>query len=216
MSTRDQRRDWQEFREKHGETLAQFKKKWRAMFGRMPNDAEVEQYRQKRAELRAPLGRKKRMDKEPQVTVTRSFKWDMAHRLPNHGGKCRRLHGHRYLAEIDVTGPIRTSGSSQGMVIDFGDLDKIIDDVIGFWDHRTMLFEGDNCLSYGEENMDLHHENEVGIFRVPFHPTAENIARHVLTLLTHHFRKLLGDVKHCTVTRVRIYETPTGWAEARL
>ena len=58
------------------------------------------------------------------ITVTRRYEWDMAHRLPEHSGKCSRLHGHRYVAEIDVEGEIdQASGSSHGMVLDFGDLD---------------------------------------------------------------------------------------------
>ncbi|MFA6315603.1 MAG: 6-carboxytetrahydropterin synthase [Candidatus Paceibacterota bacterium] len=133
----------------------------------------------------------------PVVTVTKRYDWDMGHRLPDHGGKCRRLHGHRYTAEIDITGRVCTDG----MVVDFGDLKQVLEQRIGAWDHRCMLHDKDQLMSnYKPEAQDLW-----GVFRVPFIPTAENIAVEVLRLLRVDFN----------VTRVRIYETPNGWAEVR-
>ena len=37
--------------------------------------------------------------------ATRRIEWDMGHRVPEHGGKCRTPHGHRYVAEVTVRGP---------------------------------------------------------------------------------------------------------------
>lgn len=136
------------------------------------------------------------------VTITRRYEWDMAHRLVNHLGKCCRLHGHRYVLECDATGPLRKTGSSEGMVYDFGDVDECINKAIGWWDHRTMLQDTDPIHLSSDSGL---LESELGIFRVPYRPTAENMAIEVMKLLSVDMR----------VTRVRIYETPKSWAEVR-
>lgn len=153
------------------------------------------------------------------ATVTKRYEWDMGHRLPEHKGKCKKLHGHHYVAEIDVTGPVFESGPSAGMVVDFYELKSKIVALIGHWDHMTMLHEDDPLMTtwntgdggfvvFNGQGSDrtpvaLNADIQFGIFRVPFVPTAENIAQHIFRLLVGHFN----------VTRVRVYETPTGWAE---
>lgn len=138
---------------------------------------------------------------ESHVIITRLHPWDMAHRLPDHAGKCRRLHGHRYVAEIDIEGPIQPPGtSSGGMVKDFDEIKTAIDRAIGHWDHRCMMWENDPWL----EN--IGHGEEMGIFTVPFIPTAENISMEIATRL---------QLEMLRATRVRVYETPNGWAEWR-
>lgn len=203
MSTRQQRREWQEFREHHGSNVHQFKEKWLAMFGREPTDDEYLQFRNKRKELTASLGRKARdvvtLSKDSTImTVTRRYEWDMGHRLPNHEGKCRRLHGHRYAAEIDIQGHVQQSGPSSGMVIDFSALDKRIEECIGEWDHRTMLHEDDQI--FDGRNTDVE---SFGVLWVNFVPTAENIALCIL-------RRLREQELHAV--RVKLFETPRCWA----
>ncbi len=56
------------------------------------------------------------------TTVTISLTFSAAHRLPDHQGKCARLHGHTYGLEVTVEGTPQESGPSVGMVMDFGDL----------------------------------------------------------------------------------------------
>lgn len=138
----------------------------------------------------------------PQATVTKRYEWDMGHRLPSHNGKCRRLHGHRYVAEIDVTGDVQ---ARSGMVIDFYLFKTILDDTIGQWDHKTMLFHTDPMWHSLVAIAHTEPEN-YGCFPVPFIPTAENIAREIMRMLS---------TRNWKVTRVRVYETPSGWAEVK-
>lgn len=128
-----------------------------------------------------------------QITITKRYSWDMGHRLPNHEGKCARLHGHTYVAEIDITGPL----DNDGMVVDFYLIKDAIKELFGDWDHRTMLYEDDSLLRDSVQ--------DYGIIRVPFMPTAECIAIEIMTRMRTTFN----------VTRVRVYETPDGWAEVR-
>jgi 6-pyruvoyltetrahydropterin/6-carboxytetrahydropterin synthase len=127
------------------------------------------------------------------ITVTVKHEWDMAHRLPLHDGKCKRLHGHRYVTEIDVAGTVNTT---TGIIIDFVIVRDAVKDAIGVWDHRCMLHDSDPIALTVEE----------GCLRVSFMPTAENIAQEIVRLLMN---------RDLNVVRVRVYETPNGWAEVK-
>lgn len=56
------------------------------------------------------------------TSVTRSFRFEAAHKLPWHPGKCRDLHGHGYTLEVTVEGPVGESG----IVMDFADLGTVV------------------------------------------------------------------------------------------
>lgn len=74
------------------------------------------------------------------ITVTHPFCY--AHRLMNHRGKCRYIHGHNGVAVVTVaaTGAL-TEG---GMVLDFADLKKIVCGwVDDNWDHNIILNHDD-------------------------------------------------------------------------
>jgi len=60
------------------------------------------------------------------VQIRKQFKFEAAHVLPHHPGKCSRLHGHSYRFEVAVEGPLQTSGPAQGMVIDFDEISTIV------------------------------------------------------------------------------------------
>lgn len=60
---------------------------------------------------------------------------DASHVIPDHPGKCGRLHGHTYRFEVWVTGPV----GEDGMVIDFYEVKSRID----AWDHRHLNDEVD-------------------------------------------------------------------------
>lgn len=93
--------------------------------------------------------------------VTKQFRFEAAHSLPHHDGKCKNLHGHSYLLEVTVSGDIQTSGSKEGMVIDFGDLSRVVEKhIISKWDHQYL--------------------NDT----VPFVTTAENLAGECFKILT--------------------------------
>ena len=58
--------------------------------------------------------------------VYKEFRFEAAHRLPHHDGKCRRLHGHSWIGRIYVEGEqLQTEGAQKGMVIDFGKITEL-------------------------------------------------------------------------------------------
>lgn len=55
------------------------------------------------------------------MDIFKVFHIEAAHRLPHvpPGHKCARLHGHSFVVEIHVSGPV---GADSGWVMDFGDI----------------------------------------------------------------------------------------------
>jgi 6-pyruvoyltetrahydropterin/6-carboxytetrahydropterin synthase len=73
------------------------------------------------------------------TTITVSATFAAAHRLPEHEGKCSRLHGHTYGLEVTVEGTPQTAGPAAGMVMDFADLRaKVNELVVERLDHQLL------------------------------------------------------------------------------
>lgn len=73
------------------------------------------------------------------LTVTKRFEFCYGHQLPYHDGRCQNRHGHNAVLEIEVEGPVISEGPKVGMIIDFGDLKKIVqEDVIKELDHQWL------------------------------------------------------------------------------
>ena len=74
-----------------------------------------------------------------QTSITATFIMESAHMLPQHRGKCARLHGHEYKLEVTVSGSIQTSGPAEGMVMDFAEIEEVVKrEVIDQWDHQYL------------------------------------------------------------------------------
>ncbi len=132
-----------------------------------------------------------------QQSITKVFKFEAAHQLPNHDGKCRNLHGHTYRVELDIEGPVcLTDGTpKEGMIVDFSDVSKLF---------KELVF---NVCDHSFLNESL-----------PVDPTtAENISLWIFDVLNHPITTLgrgsLADAP--ALTRVRVWETSTSYAEVR-
>ncbi|MBD2578563.1 6-carboxytetrahydropterin synthase QueD [Oscillatoria sp. FACHB-1406] len=70
-------------------------------------------------------------------TIYKEFRFEAAHRLPHHDGKCQRLHGHSWVGRVYVRGQqLIESGPKQGMIMDYGDLKQYIQPLLDhFLDH---------------------------------------------------------------------------------
>lgn len=129
------------------------------------------------------------------AVISKQYTFDAAHLLPNHNGKCRNLHGHTYRVTVFANGPIEhtyADSPSYGMVIDYGDIDKIVKPIIAKLDHAYL-----NDLS-----------SEDDLFQVP---TAEHIALYILQ----HVERARGtrDAGLVSPWRVCVNETPSTSAE---
>jgi 6-pyruvoyltetrahydropterin/6-carboxytetrahydropterin synthase len=69
--------------------------------------------------------------------LERSYRFEAAHHLPrvDESHPCRRLHGHSYRIEVTVTG---RAGEESGWVIDFADIDAVVEPVCAQLDHQLL------------------------------------------------------------------------------
>jgi 6-pyruvoyltetrahydropterin/6-carboxytetrahydropterin synthase len=60
------------------------------------------------------------------VMISRRYDFEAAHFLPNvpKGHKCLNMHGHSYVVEVEITGPVQLNGNEAGMVCDFDPIDR--------------------------------------------------------------------------------------------
>lgn len=140
------------------------------------------------------------------ITATRRLEFDAGHRVMNHESKCATLHGHRYVVEVTAT---IAELDSIGRVIDFSVLKQKIGAWLDeHWDHTTILFDRDTVTIEALTRCPQYKPPAV----VPFNPTAENMAMHLLSEICPTLLAGTGVV----VTKVKIWETPNCSAEAIL
>ncbi len=73
------------------------------------------------------------------MRIRKQYKFEAAHILPWHPGKCARLHGHSYRLDVTLQGPLQTDGPSRGMVEDFDTISQVVErEVISTLDHRSL------------------------------------------------------------------------------
>ncbi len=75
----------------------------------------------------------------PVLQIRKHFRFEAAHALPHHAGKCARMHGHSYLLEIALRGPLQETGPATGMVADFESITSVVGrEIVDRLDHRTL------------------------------------------------------------------------------
>lgn len=68
------------------------------------------------------------------MKVRRRFRFEAAHRLPHHEGKCRELHGHSYELVVTLDLPV---DEQSGMALDFQQIKQAVQrDVLELLDHK--------------------------------------------------------------------------------
>ncbi|HMM12106.1 MAG TPA: 6-carboxytetrahydropterin synthase [Bacteroidales bacterium] len=111
------------------------------------------------------------MTKRAHIRITKEFKFEMAHALLGYDGPCRNVHGHSYELSVTVIGkPIEEKSHAKlGMVMDFGDLKRIVkDEVVDVFDHALVL----NREMPGEITKHLSEAFE-NVIMLDYQPTSE-------------------------------------------
>ena len=78
----------------------------------------------------------------PKIRITKKFRFEAAHALYGYDGKCKNIHGHNYNLFVTIIGvPVSDSSNVKcGMVMDFGDLKKIVNsEIIEKFDHSVIF-----------------------------------------------------------------------------
>ncbi len=139
--------------------------------------------------------------------ITREIGIDAGHRVPQHGSKCRSLHGHRYTVQATCRGPLITGGEQDGMVLDFGFLkEEMMAEIDGPCDHALILWHQDTLV-----DALLGQEGCTKLYLVPFSPTAENLAKHWFGRLAP--RVSARSQGAAALVNLRVLETPNCWAD---
>lgn len=137
------------------------------------------------------------------ITCTRRIEFDAAHRVMNHGSKCKMLHGHRYAVEATFAAK---KLDQLGMVIDFGIIKEILGNWIDSnWDHNVILNSQDKKL--GDEIANITQQK---IYYMNCNPTAEEMANYLLTKIC---PKLFSEY-HIDCLEVKVFETPNCYAKS--
>jgi 6-pyruvoyltetrahydropterin/6-carboxytetrahydropterin synthase len=73
-------------------------------------------------------------------TIYKEFRFEAAHRLPNHDGKCQRLHGHSWVGRLYLKGHgLQTTGPKAGMLLDYGDVKEYLQPLLNdYLDHHYL------------------------------------------------------------------------------
>ncbi len=123
------------------------------------------------------------------VLVSKEFTFDAAHHLHCYEGKCKNLHGHTYKVVFGISGFV----DEIGLAIDFGDIKAIWKEEIEIYlDHRYL-------------NETLPKMNT----------TAENMVVWIYEKMADSLQMRTDKYHDARVEFVRLFETPTSYAEAR-
>ena len=140
------------------------------------------------------------------IRVTKSFNFETAHALYGYDGKCKNIHGHSYKLFVTVKGiPIQDSSNPKfGMVIDFGDIKKIVKtEVVDKFDHAILLNVNSPHKELGENLMKEGHK----VIFTEYQPSCENMLIDMVNLIG---SKLNQTVE---LQAIRLHETETSYAE---
>jgi 6-pyruvoyltetrahydropterin/6-carboxytetrahydropterin synthase len=135
------------------------------------------------------------------MKIAKEFSWEMGHRLPEHFGKCKNIHGHSYKMIVELEGDV----DQNGMVLDYFDLKKIINPIVEELDHAFLVYKEDyEVIEF------LNRINSKKIVAC-FQSTVENICSYFLDKIKE--SNLPANIKS---VKVRICETPDDYAEEKI
>lgn len=108
------------------------------------------------------------------IRITKQFTFETAHALYGYDGKCRNVHGHSYKLSVTVIGQPITDPNhvKYGMVIDFSDLKKIVNqEIVDQFDHATVFNKNTPHIELANELIKREHH----VILVNYQPTTENM-----------------------------------------
>ncbi|MCB4807124.1 6-carboxytetrahydropterin synthase [Tamlana sp. 62-3] len=140
------------------------------------------------------------------IRITKQFSFETGHALYGYDGKCKNVHGHSYKLSVTVIGtPISDPNNVKfGMVIDFGDLKKIVkEEIVDVFDHATVFNQNTPHVELAKELKDRGHN----VLLVDYQPTSEMM----VIDFANKIKKRLP--KHISLHSLKLQETDTSYAE---
>lgn len=126
--------------------------------------------------------------------------FDYAHFIPGHS-KCYPLHGHTAKIKIELKG----SQEKFDMIVDFGELRKIVKSVLSMYDHKLIVSEKYIKESFNDRILIVYDDFRIELPKndsciIKKEVTTENLAEEICASL---FKVLPNNIKEL---RVEIYE----------
>ena len=140
------------------------------------------------------------------IRITKQFTFETGHALYGYDGKCKNVHGHSYKLSVTVLGtPITDRNNVKfGMVIDFGDLKKIVkEEIVDQFDHASVFNQTTPHLELANELKQRGHD----VILVDYQPTSENM---VIDFAERIKNRLPQNIQ---LHSLRLQETETSFAE---
>jgi 6-pyruvoyltetrahydropterin/6-carboxytetrahydropterin synthase len=140
------------------------------------------------------------------IRITKQFDFETGHALYGYDGKCKNVHGHSYKLSVTIIGsPISDSTNVKfGMVLDFGDLKKIVaSEVVDEFDHATVFNKNTPHVELANELKKRGHN----VILVDYQPTSEMM----LVDFAKKIKKRLPD--NIKLHSLKLQETGTSLAE---
>ncbi|RAR49851.1 6-pyruvoyl trahydropterin synthase family protein [Flavobacterium lacus] len=140
------------------------------------------------------------------IRITKQFSFETGHALYGYDGKCKNVHGHSYKLSVTVIGtPIMDNTNVKfGMVIDFGDLKKIVkEEIVDLFDHATVFNQNTPHIELAHELKNRDHH----VILVDYQPTSENM---VIDFAEKIKNRLPDSIK---LHSLKLQETETSFAE---
>lgn len=140
------------------------------------------------------------------IRITKRFTFETGHALYGYDGKCRNVHGHSYRLSVTVIGtPIADDENVKyGMVIDFGDLKKIVkEEIVDVFDHATVFNKNTPHVELAKELADRGHS----VLLVDYQPTSEMM----VIDFAEKIKKRLP--KNISLHSLKLQETESSYAE---
>lgn len=140
------------------------------------------------------------------IRITKQFTFETGHALYGYDGKCKNVHGHSYKLSVTVIGkPITDVNHVKfGMVIDFGDLKKIVNrEIVNVFDHATVFNKNTPHVELAKELSDRGHN----VLLVDYQPTSEMMVIDFASKITSFLPETIK------LHSLRLQETATSCAE---
>lgn len=140
------------------------------------------------------------------IRITKKFNFETGHALYGYDGKCKNVHGHSYKLYVTVIGKPITDPSNvkYGMVIDFGDLKKIVkEEIVNVFDHATVFNKNTPHIELAKMLQERGHD----VILVDYQPTSEMM---IIDFANKISKRL---PKHITLHSLRLQETDSSYAE---
>lgn len=120
------------------------------------------------------------------MEVSKEFRFEASHQLPNHDGKCRRLHGHSFRLVVTCAAEINghRGEPKEGMVVDYSVIKDTVQPIIDALDHYHLgsglveAFDEGKHPSGNEATFIITHlpaDEHLRRVNFPLVPTSENI-----------------------------------------